>query len=412
MLVLGWAELLVAVFIVAVAAFLLYRVLSRPSASPQRDNIPRSSLYNIPPSSEPVSRPQTLVSLLRHSDHRAAASKGLALIGAPAVPFLLPALKDENPEVRSMAAATFEDMGPSATTAIDALVEAMLTDSHENVSLHAAGALAAIGEPARHVLLDVLRGHHPCFLYSDRARTNRWLALKALLRLAPNDASIVSAVAHESEALFWVQLMRRELLSSYPDRQLVESAAQVLCSLGPPVVPLILQYLLLESRLRDQRQRIHEILGRMGHACVPRLIASAKGELLPPDDQATSATTELFRAAGARALGVAAFASSIEAVACLADALKDSSGLVREAAASALAELGPAAEPAVPALISLIVGGDRSAACTHAVMVLSKVGLPARAAAVLETLSRDPHFSSAATKALRDIGEAPSGPER
>jgi hypothetical protein len=82
------------------------------------------------------------------------AAASLARIGADAVPQLIAALKDHEPEVRAASAKALALMGPKASSAVPALIDA-LNDSDENVRRTAARALGQIG-PAAHDAIPAL----------------------------------------------------------------------------------------------------------------------------------------------------------------------------------------------------------------------------------------------------------------
>ena len=76
------------------------------------------------------------------------ASEALIDIGAPALPALITALQDPDPNLRWCAASVLGDMGEEAVVAIPALTQA-LQDSASQVRLYATLALGNLGSPAK-----------------------------------------------------------------------------------------------------------------------------------------------------------------------------------------------------------------------------------------------------------------------
>ena len=74
------------------------------------------------------------------------AASALARMGPPALSPLIAALNDENPSIRSGAAAALGQMGEAATDAVPALIKA-LDDTDASVHRSASEALKNIGTP-------------------------------------------------------------------------------------------------------------------------------------------------------------------------------------------------------------------------------------------------------------------------
>ncbi|MBS0208985.1 MAG: HEAT repeat domain-containing protein [Planctomycetes bacterium] len=90
------------------------------------------------------------------------AADALARIGNDAVPALIAALEDKDPEVRSFACRSLSVMGDRAAPAVGALT-ARLSDPDENVRRAAARALGQIGPAAKSAipaLIELLRNKH------------------------------------------------------------------------------------------------------------------------------------------------------------------------------------------------------------------------------------------------------------
>jgi HEAT repeat protein len=85
---------------------------------------------------------------IRQETLQETAATALARIGPEAIPALVQALRDADPQVRSQAALALARMGPDASPAVPALMEA-LSDRDENVRRCAARALGQVGPSAR-----------------------------------------------------------------------------------------------------------------------------------------------------------------------------------------------------------------------------------------------------------------------
>ena len=88
------------------------------------------------------------------------AADALARIGADAVPELVSALNDSNPQVRLQAARALARIGPDAAPAVQALTE-HLTDVNPLVRQNAARALGQIGPRAKSAVPDLIRALQP-----------------------------------------------------------------------------------------------------------------------------------------------------------------------------------------------------------------------------------------------------------
>jgi HEAT repeat protein len=123
----------------------------------------RQMLENEPPlapmQSAPRPMPSTELPAFKEWGVRETAADALARIGPPALPALIDALRDRNPDVRNRAAQALARMGPPAKPAVPELIVA-LHDSDWQVRRSAARALGQIGvaaEEAVPALIEVIR---------------------------------------------------------------------------------------------------------------------------------------------------------------------------------------------------------------------------------------------------------------
>ncbi len=248
----------------------------------------------------------------KDAELRQRAAVALGLIGTPTadiVPALVAALKDEKPEVRQGAAEGLAWMGPPAREAVPALVTA-LKDEAADVVTAACTALARVGDTgAAPALLLALQSRH------DKVANS---AGEALWHLAAKDRAVVPAL------ILLVKGVRKETLR----------VRNLLASLGPTAVPDLI------TALHDDdaavRQAAAEVLGMIGppaRKAVPTLAGALKDK------------SPLVALAAALALATVDPTRAREAVPLLTDSLDN------PYAAEALAEIGPDARAAVPALI-------------------------------------------------------------
>jgi hypothetical protein len=119
----------------------------------------RQRAGEIAPVVEQTAPPLQPLPILRDWGVRETATDALARIGPAAVPALIHALRDPNPDVRNHAAQAIARMGPPAKAAVPELIIA-LQDSDWNVRRSAARALGQIGEGAQAAvpaLIEVIR---------------------------------------------------------------------------------------------------------------------------------------------------------------------------------------------------------------------------------------------------------------
>lgn len=261
---------------------------------------------------------------------RGEAAFALGRIGEPVgdiVPVLIAALKDRKVEVRRQAADALGWIGPPAREAVPALI-AVLKDEEAKVAKRACQALSFIGDArAAPPLLEIVR--------SDREELHAE-AGQALWRLGAKAEQILPSLLSLAHGLKDKTAPARALLASF----------------GPRAVPILVKTLRDDEPAR--RETAAEVLGRIGppaRLAVPDLLA----------------------------------------------ALQDKSPTVALLAAGALAEIDPTrAGPAVPLLIHAL--GEPSTA-----LVLANIGPDARAAvpALIASLKPD---KDAANGALRRAG--------
>lgn len=283
-----------------------------------------------------LQRPQAPASV------RSEAAFALGRIGEPSaafVPALSAALKDSNRDVRAQAAEALGWIGTPARAATPALVVA-LKDDDTRVTKNACQALAFVGDGgAAPSLLEAFQ--------SDRAAV-AVEAGRALWRLGPKAQAIAPALFS---------------LAAGPLEK-TASARDLLASFGPRVVPNLMKALRDDEAAR--REAAAEVLGRIGppaREAVPALLAALKDK-----NSAVALTAAL-------ALAEVDSTRAGPVMPLLADSLN------APGAAAALANIGPDARAAVPALIAALKPRKDA---THADVLragarlaLARIGTPA-----------------------------------
>jgi HEAT repeat protein len=264
---------------------------------------------------------------------RERAALTLGLIGPDAIPALVAALADKNPAVRKAAISGLR-ASPDVTVAIPDLAKT-LTDADVEVRRAAAHALTAGG------------GGLPYYpttgLTPERAKAHA-NAFPALVKALEDPDAQVRASAAEALRLVGpkVESAIPELSQLLGDLEFVgKQAAVTLGWVGPAAAPGLMQFLsnTKPGTRPDVALAVVEALGRIGpnvKEIRPALVKALPN--LPPDAQVKAAET----------LGW--FGASDDAALGLAGLLK-SSYAPRSAALSSLAEFGPGAKAAVPALV-------------------------------------------------------------
>jgi HEAT repeat protein len=257
---------------------------------------------------------------------------------------LITALTDNKSEVREQAADALGWIGSAARPAVPALLAA-LKDDDAQAAIKACQALSCIGDAeAAPALLAAFQ--------SGRAQV-AVEAGRALWQLGPQVEPIVPALLSAAQGPIDQSQPVRDLLASF----------------GPHIVPALIKA--LSDSEASRRETAANVLGRIGppaRAAVPALQAALKDK---------SSAVALV---AAQALAEIDPTRAAAAVPLLADAL-DVPG-----AALALANIGPDARAAVPALIAALKspkGGRDSKESTaellrlHAQLALARIGAPA-----------------------------------
>ncbi len=334
---------------------------------------------------------------------------------APAVPALIAGLSDLDPKVRKETAAVLRRIGPPAKPAVPALVS-VLNDPDSGVRAAAAWALqvakpdpqvvmpalvahlragpdrrcpvvvyalAALGEPAMPVLIDLL---------TDNDKTVRWMAGYSLSRIGPAARSSIPAL---------IEALR------LPDRETGEFVAVALAGAGPEAVePLIRALRDRDPKVRGGAARALETLGARAKAAVPALIA-ALTDPEPPDDPKPPrgpSFDDWQREGEPRPSGYYAALCAIgpPAVPVLLERLNAPDRQARVVALRALGFLGDDAKSSVPRLIALLRDPDLRG---EAASALGGIGARDAIPALLARLKDlDPGFRARAAETLGRIG--------
>ncbi len=271
---------------------------------------------------------------------REAAAEAVAKLGpasAAAVPALLNALRQDDPQERCQMIFACYDIGPIGKAlvtiglgAVPALVDTLGDDSIAQVV--ARHALAQICPAAVPSLIEALRNEN------DLIRHGAVLALSIAVRERPGAAP---AIATAVPALI-------EVLQD-PDIDIRHAAASALSEIGPrdaAVIPTLLGALSGEDAYIRARAAV--AIGKMGKAAavaIPALIAATRDANLEVRKDAADALGKLGP-------------SAATAVPALIDCLRGDNLTVREHAVRALREIGPLAVAAVPNLMRLFGGQE------------------------------------------------------
>jgi HEAT repeat protein len=279
----------------------------------------------------------------RSSEAAQHASAALSRIGRAAVPALAEALADEERDTRQVAAArVLGRIGAEAAAAVPTLTQALRSE-HTHVRQAAAEALAGIGPaaaPAVPALADKL---------SDWSPAVRQATAEALGRVGPAADVAVPAL---------IQLL------SDREETARQAAVTALVRIGPATVPLLLR--LLTDPERDERRHAERLkweaetltwLGNMDVDAVRRESRKAVGNLNWYFQYARADWNDAVRQAAATVLGRLGPAAR-DAVPVLAQGLADPDPPFRRAAAQALGQIGAPAADALAALAAALADGN------------------------------------------------------
>jgi len=299
------------------------------------------------------------------------------------VPTLIAALKDSDPKVRAAVAGSFDSIGPDAEDAIPALVGAMYADKNDLVRSRAAFSLAKLGDAAIPSLVKALQDKDPeVRRQAAWAICNHVPRLRELLPVLMNaakdeDADVRASVLSTMEIVdsenpevfkallsclndpaavvrrscaycFW-RMGARAAQATEPLVKLLEDkdpgtrreAMNALIKIGSLTskhVPQLTK--LLTDETWEVRSSAAEALGKIGAGAKPA-IGALRGTLRDPHLQ-----VRLYSAQALGRIGPEAKA----AIPDLIKALKDDDDGVRTHAAQALGEFGPEAKSAIPEL--------------------------------------------------------------
>ncbi len=283
---------------------------------------------------------------------------------AELTPDLVEVIKHDDPECRMQAIVALGQIGEGAKSAVPAIVELLEQETFESVKYAAAFALGEIGDP------DVATPELTKLLASEDLGLKA-ISARSLLKISP-DAEIkakslkvlleaLKSDDHNIRQLMIRTLAELEAPAEGPRPEVIQAFAEAmqdakpevigevmsaLASKGKAAVPGVIRGLENEST-RSYAIRVATLLGPDAEEAVPALLQAWKAS---QDDPTTQA--EIHFALGA--IGPAA----APAVPALIAALDSDENLVRNSACYALGRIGPAAQSAVPKLRQLLSATD------------------------------------------------------
>jgi HEAT repeat protein len=294
---------------------------------------------------------------------RAVVHVGLGPFNKAAVPALRKSLRDEDRTVRLAAIVALGEIGTEAAEAADDL-GARLKEEDPDACVKICEALANFGSAGVPALMDALK---------DDNREVRRAAVIALSEMGPDAKAAGPVLA----AIF------RHIDSKSPYNE----AKQALMSIGEPAVPALIDA--LKDPSEDVRRWSLEALWTIGpaaKAAIPAVLERMEEEDL------RACAIGVLDSMGAKEPAV---------VDALRKALADPNPEVRDAAADALRNLGPAAKPARKLLVAALKAEYIHVSAAEALARMGEIALPDVAAA-----ARDEPSARAAAFALILMGKA------
>jgi HEAT repeat protein len=334
---------------------------------------------------------------------------------AAAVPALIAGLSDRDPKIRKQTADVLHNIGPAARQAVPALLSA-LNDPDSGVRTAAAWALQKAKPDPKVAMPALVANLHagpdrrsPVVVYALAALGEP--AVPVLIELLRNDDKTISRMAAYS--LSHVGAGARPVLPALiealrlPERENREHIASALAGCGPEAVePLIRALRDRDPKVRGGAARALEMLGDRARAAAPALVA-ALGDKEPPEDPKDSRepTFDFWQReaeprpsvyqAALRAIGPGA-------VPALVERLEAPEREARVVALRALGFLGDHAKPAVPRLNALL---DDPNLRGEAAAALGGIGTRDAIPALIAKLKDDdPGFRARAAETLGRIG--------
>jgi len=335
-----------------------------------------------------VARALTLQLAAAHPACRAAACRALGQLGphaAPAVPSLLEACFDEEPQVVSAAISTLRSLGAVAKEAAPDLAALFDADPQfgdaGRLTLQAVARGTTLPPPPDPPDFEALRVR-----LADRDGATAAFAAFTIGRLAPDDAetleALASALRHPAPAArkHAALALRRIGQASLPvlarvakegrgaDRRLAAAALARLARAHPDAVLPVALALLEDDDpyVRREATRAIGIIGPPAREAAPRLLDHLEGE-------------EAWFAAWA--LGRLRADAAVPALVRLLDLPRGDDQQAITQALLALGEIGPAAEPALPAIVAEARRPDDSH-FRDALDALVRIGAPGQAEVV------------------------------